>query len=265
MAPSHLSRSSKSPSGRYLSPEEQEEIALLRAQGIGVREVARRLETSRVDCIAGAAAQCGDAGRQPGLPGDDRAMARGAGGTTAEAGEADHTPGTANLCAGPAVRFRGCSGWRRGAWPENGAIPNLRRSVRHRLLRRHRSILSTVEASGKPGAVQPRGIAKGADTWLLQIKWPADGGARATARVRRRSAWQRPSRGLKHLAHASPNHSQTVTYHNHVIFCQRGSTAGSPAARSRPIARTRPTSAHDRSAGCRRSWRNPGASPAGPV
>ena len=43
MAPSHLSRSSGPPSGRYLSFAEREEIALWRAQGMGVREVARRL------------------------------------------------------------------------------------------------------------------------------------------------------------------------------------------------------------------------------
>jgi IS30 family transposase len=43
MAPSHLSRSSKPLSGRYLTFAEREEIALWRAQGLGVREVARRL------------------------------------------------------------------------------------------------------------------------------------------------------------------------------------------------------------------------------
>jgi transposase-like protein len=42
-APSHLSRSSKPPSGRYLSFAEREEIALLLVQGVGVREIARRL------------------------------------------------------------------------------------------------------------------------------------------------------------------------------------------------------------------------------
>ena len=41
--PSHLSRSSKPLCGRYLSFAEREEIALLRAQGHGVREVAQRL------------------------------------------------------------------------------------------------------------------------------------------------------------------------------------------------------------------------------
>jgi IS30 family transposase len=43
MAPSHLSRSSGPLSGRRLSFADREEIALLRAQGMGVREVARRL------------------------------------------------------------------------------------------------------------------------------------------------------------------------------------------------------------------------------
>jgi IS30 family transposase len=43
MAPSHLARSTKPPTGRYLSFAEREEIALWRAQGLGVREVARRL------------------------------------------------------------------------------------------------------------------------------------------------------------------------------------------------------------------------------
>ena len=43
MPPSTLGRSSKPPSERYLSFAEREEVALLRAQGCGVREVARRL------------------------------------------------------------------------------------------------------------------------------------------------------------------------------------------------------------------------------
>ena len=43
MPPSALGRSSKPPSGRYLSFAEREEIALWRAQGGGVREIARRL------------------------------------------------------------------------------------------------------------------------------------------------------------------------------------------------------------------------------
>jgi IS30 family transposase len=43
MPPSHLSRSSKPLSGRSLSFMEREELALWRAQGHGVREIARRL------------------------------------------------------------------------------------------------------------------------------------------------------------------------------------------------------------------------------
>jgi IS30 family transposase len=43
MPPSHLAPSAKPPSGRYLSFAEREEIAVLRVQGHGVREIARRL------------------------------------------------------------------------------------------------------------------------------------------------------------------------------------------------------------------------------
>ncbi len=43
MPPSTFARSSRPLSGRYLTFAEREEVALLRAQGAGVREVARRL------------------------------------------------------------------------------------------------------------------------------------------------------------------------------------------------------------------------------
>ena len=46
MPPSHLSPSSPPTSGRYLSLDEREQIALLRVQGCGVREIARNLERS---------------------------------------------------------------------------------------------------------------------------------------------------------------------------------------------------------------------------
>jgi IS30 family transposase len=43
MPPSHLAASSRPPSGRHLSFADREEIAIRRAQGHGVREIARRL------------------------------------------------------------------------------------------------------------------------------------------------------------------------------------------------------------------------------
>src|SRR4029079_18744406 len=43
----HFSQSSKPPSGRYLSFAEREEIAILRAQGQGVRAIARQLDRPR--------------------------------------------------------------------------------------------------------------------------------------------------------------------------------------------------------------------------
>ena len=44
MPPTHFSQSSKPLSGRYLSFTEREEIAILRAQGNGVRAIARLLD-----------------------------------------------------------------------------------------------------------------------------------------------------------------------------------------------------------------------------
>src|SRR5258708_18141882 len=44
MPPTHFSQSSKPPSGRYLSFTEREEIAILRAQGNGIRAIARLLD-----------------------------------------------------------------------------------------------------------------------------------------------------------------------------------------------------------------------------
>ena len=51
-------------SGRYLSFAEREEIAILRARGCGVREIARRARPLGFDDLAGAAAQCRDPRRR---------------------------------------------------------------------------------------------------------------------------------------------------------------------------------------------------------
>jgi IS30 family transposase len=65
MPPSALGRSSKPPSGRYLSFAEREEIALWRAQGHGVREVARRL--GRAPSTISRELRCNAATRSGGL------------------------------------------------------------------------------------------------------------------------------------------------------------------------------------------------------
>ena len=73
------------------------------------------LGTGGIDDLARAAAQRGDAGRQPGLPGDDRAVACGAGGASSEGGEACDELGAARLCTRTARRCC-CGSWRwRGA------------------------------------------------------------------------------------------------------------------------------------------------------
>jgi IS30 family transposase len=46
MPPSHLAPSAPPLSGRYLSFAEREQIALLRAKGHGIRQIARRLARS---------------------------------------------------------------------------------------------------------------------------------------------------------------------------------------------------------------------------
>ena len=63
-------------SARYLSLAEREEIAILRAQGAGVRDIARRLRKSPVDCLARAASQRGDSERRSGVSGVDCAVAQ---------------------------------------------------------------------------------------------------------------------------------------------------------------------------------------------
>ena len=63
-------------SARSLSFAEREEIAILRAQGAGVRDIARRLRKSPVDCLARAASQRGDSERRSGVSGVDCAVAQ---------------------------------------------------------------------------------------------------------------------------------------------------------------------------------------------
>ena len=74
-------------SGRYLSFAEREEIALLRAQGIGVRAIARGSVVA-VDDLPGAAPQRGHAWRQARVPGVGRAVEGGAAGPASEDREA---------------------------------------------------------------------------------------------------------------------------------------------------------------------------------
>ena len=74
MSPSHLSPSSGSPSGRCLCFAERGEIALWRAQGLGVREIARRLGRSG-SAVSRELRRGPLAGRQPGRPSDHHAVA----------------------------------------------------------------------------------------------------------------------------------------------------------------------------------------------
>ena len=129
MPPSTLARSSKPMSGRYLSFESarRSRCACAGAGGAGGRASAR---TSAVDDLAGVAAQRGDAKRRARVPGDDGAMARGAGGAAAEGAKLatnavlrayvqDRLAGTVaapggTMVAGPSVAWKGRRHGRRG-------------------------------------------------------------------------------------------------------------------------------------------------------
>ena len=60
------------PTKRYLSLPEREEIALLKAQGQGVREIARHIGRSPIDNLSRIAAQCSPARGSFRLSGHDR-------------------------------------------------------------------------------------------------------------------------------------------------------------------------------------------------
>jgi len=115
MPPAMFRRSAKPLSGRYLSLAEREELAILRVQGAGVREIARADGAVSVDDLAGVATQCRDAQRGPGLSGNHSAVACGPGRSAPKACEAGDQRGAASVCAGSISR-RG----RNAAW---AAVP----------------------------------------------------------------------------------------------------------------------------------------------
>ncbi|MCU1634784.1 MAG: putative transposase [Cryobacterium sp.] len=61
------------PTGRYLSFVEREEIAILRAQGHGPREIGRRIGRN-ASTISRASPERGHAIYEPGVPGNDRSV-----------------------------------------------------------------------------------------------------------------------------------------------------------------------------------------------
>jgi hypothetical protein len=108
------------PTGRYLSFHEREELALLNAQGLGVRAIARELKRDPRHDLSRATAQRGDPQPQDRVPGDGRAV-EGAGGRAAsQAGEARDQPAAAEIRAGTAERAAAASGRQhRGGTPDD--------------------------------------------------------------------------------------------------------------------------------------------------
>jgi DNA-binding transcriptional ArsR family regulator len=118
MAPSHLSHASKPLSGRYLTFAGREEIALWRAQDLGVREIARRLgrapSTISRELRRNAATRGGNLDYRATTAQwhAERAARRPKG------GEAGDEPGAAVVCSEPAGRCR------RRAWRGRGSRPS---------------------------------------------------------------------------------------------------------------------------------------------
>ena len=116
MPPAMFGTSARPLSGRYLSFAEREEIALLRAQGCTVQEVAPD-RTCGVNDLAGAAAQRRHPQRRFGVSRVDRAMARRAISPTTKADKACAERDLAGLCPGPAGGARRSSEWCFCSWP----------------------------------------------------------------------------------------------------------------------------------------------------
>jgi len=112
MPPSHLSPSSRPLSGRYLLFADREEIALGRAQGHGVREIARRLGRAPSTISRELRRH---ALRRPGVSSHNRAVARRSFRPASEAGEAHAPRSPPAVCAGAAGRPR------RGAERDGGS------------------------------------------------------------------------------------------------------------------------------------------------
>lgn len=93
-------RPSCRPRRRYLDVTEREQLALLRAQGCGVRARARQLGRSLSNGLARVAAQCDDAPLGSRLYREHRAMAGGPSRAPPESREAGGPPAALPLCAG---------------------------------------------------------------------------------------------------------------------------------------------------------------------
>ena len=85
------------PTGRYLSFAEREEIALLKAQDHGVREIARRIGRDPSTISRELRRNAATRASQRGLPGRGGAVEGAAGCEAAQGGQARHEPAAAGL------------------------------------------------------------------------------------------------------------------------------------------------------------------------
>jgi hypothetical protein len=102
-------------SGRYLSFAEREEIAILKAGGCGVREIARRMGRSASTISRELRRQRRDPKRRVGVSGHDRAVACRPAGSAPQAGQARRQPEVARVRAKAAGRRDRDARWHGGA------------------------------------------------------------------------------------------------------------------------------------------------------
>ena len=104
-------------SRRYLSFVEREEIAVLRARGRGVREIARHLGRSPSTISRELRRNAAYTGRQPRVSGHDRSMARRSASETSKACETRYERRTEAVCTGSPRRPDRGSRWYGRAGP----------------------------------------------------------------------------------------------------------------------------------------------------
>ena len=122
-------RTSGPHSGRYLSFFERDEIAICRAYGYGVREIARHLGRSPSNDLPGAAAKRRNPRRHARLPGSARAVAPGSPGRPAEDRQAGVESAAARVRAGPAGRRDPRARWHGRGGPAGPAVERQEQSA----------------------------------------------------------------------------------------------------------------------------------------
>lgn len=117
----HVALHLKAFSGRYLSFREREEIALLKAQGVGFRQIARELGRAPSTISRELRRKRGQPRWEAGLPSLGRAVEGRARGAATEDGQACGQPAASPVRARTPGRTGPSARWDTGAGPHTGA------------------------------------------------------------------------------------------------------------------------------------------------